>query len=120
MQADELERRWGQLAEEVFTGMREWRSAHPRATLTEIEEALDSRLAAVRARMLEDVALRSAAVAVQAMDADARPVCPTCGQQLQARGQEQRTLTTQGDQSITLTRSRAVCPVCGTGLFPPG
>jgi NADH pyrophosphatase NudC (nudix superfamily) len=120
MHADEVERRWAQLAEEVFIGMREWRSAHPRATLTEIEEALDSRLAAVRARMLEDVALRSAAADVQTMAADERPVCPDCGHQLQARGKEQRTLTTQGDQAITLTRSRAACPVCGTGFFPPG
>lgn len=120
MWPDEIDRRWEQLAHEVFTGMREWRLAHPRATLTEIELALDARLATVRARMLRDVALASAAADVHTTPPSERPACPACGHALTAHGMEERTLTTQGDQSITLRRSRAVCPACGTGLFPPG
>lgn len=120
MWPDEIDRRWEQLAQEVFIGMREWRLAHPRATLTEIETALDARLSTVRARLLQDVALASAAADVSTALPTERPACPTCGHALTAHGVEERTLTTQGDQSITLVRSRAACPVCGTGLFPPG
>ena len=116
----EIDRQWDQLAHEAFTGLREWRVAHPRATLSEIEAALDARLATVRARMLQDVALVSAATDVLQAPAATRPTCPACGHTLAGRGQETRTLTTQGDQSLTLTRSRAVCPACGMGLFPPG
>ena len=36
---------WRELAEEVLTGFREWREAHPTATLAEIEAALDARWA---------------------------------------------------------------------------
>ena len=48
----EVEARRRELSEEVITGMAEWRGQHPRATLSEIEAALDERLARVRARML--------------------------------------------------------------------
>ena len=61
MWTEETEARWRQLSEEVMTGMKEWRLAHPRATFKEIEAALDDRLAKVRARMLQDAALSSAA-----------------------------------------------------------
>ncbi len=40
----EFERKWQKLSEEVLTGMKEWRDQHPKATLNEIEEALDERL----------------------------------------------------------------------------
>ncbi len=42
-----------------MTGMKEWRLQHSRATLSEMETALDERLARQRARMLEDMALAS-------------------------------------------------------------
>ena len=45
---------WNQLAHEVMSGMKEWRLQHPKATLREIEAALDERLGKMRARMLED------------------------------------------------------------------
>ena len=45
----EFDARWHSLAREVFSGMREWRVQHPRATLQEIEEELDKRLAQMRA-----------------------------------------------------------------------
>ncbi len=61
MWSDPLEASWRELMEEVMTGMKEWRLAHPKATFKEIEAALDERLAKVRARMLQDAALASAA-----------------------------------------------------------
>jgi len=39
--------------------MKEWRVQHPRATLSEMEVALDESLNRMRARMLEDMALAS-------------------------------------------------------------
>ena len=40
-----MDGRWAGEAEAVLTGFKEWRLAHPQATLTEIEAALDARLA---------------------------------------------------------------------------
>ncbi len=92
---------------------------HPRATLTEIEAALDARWAVARARLLQDAALGSAAADLTAPEAP-RPRCPECGQVMQARGQDERQLTTTYEQPITLTRHYAACPACRTGLCPPG
>jgi predicted RNA-binding Zn-ribbon protein involved in translation (DUF1610 family) len=119
MDPAQLTAQWQVLAEEAITGMAEWRVQHPTATLREIEAAIDEHLAQVRARMLQDAALLSAAADLRALPAAARPVCPDCGQRLEARGQEVRRLTTRHDQPITLRRTRAVCPECGTALFPP-
>jgi hypothetical protein len=44
--------RWVGDAESVWTGMADWRAAHPKATFSEIEAALDERLNQVRAREL--------------------------------------------------------------------
>jgi len=119
MRIEDLDAHWHALAEDVMTGMKEWRQQHPKATFREIEAALDERLARLRARMLEDAALVSRA-AEWAAESVERPVCPKCGTPLQARGKEARALTTQYDQSIQLERSYGVCPKCQTGLFPPG
>ena len=100
--------------------MREWRLHHPKATLREIETELDTRLHGMRARMLEDLALQSAAAAWEASSAGQSPACPQCGEALQERGRHARTLQTHGGQAVTLARSDGVCPACGAGLFPPG
>ena len=120
MRLAEMEARWRDLTEEVIAGMQQWRLQHPKATFKEIETTLDERLAKVRAQMLEDVALASAVTDVSAVRPEERPSCPVCGQSLEAHGQDTRHLTTNHNQTITLTRSYAVCPACGAGLFPPG
>ncbi len=117
--SDEAEARWRELAEDAITGMTEWRSEHPKATFREIETALDERLAKVRARMLEDAALASGARDITTASEEERPKCPKCGQPLEGRGKEKRSLTTNHNQTITLERSYAICPACGAGLFPP-
>jgi hypothetical protein len=120
MWATAMEARWRELSEEVFTGMAEWRVQHPRARFSEIEAALDERLATVRARMLQDVALASAATDLTTTGAEERPRCAECGHVLEAHGQEERTLRTTYERPVTLRRSYARCPACGVGLFPPG
>jgi hypothetical protein len=111
---------WEALAEEAFTGFREWRSQHPRATLTEIEEALDARWARVRARIVGDAALASAAADLRLLPVGERPRCARCAVVLELAGREERELTTTYEQGIHLERSAARCPACGRRVFPPG
>lgn len=116
---DELESRWQPTSQAVIHTMKEWRREHPRATFTEMETALDEQLARLRAQMLQDLALTSPSADLPAMGEADRPTCPTCGVQLAAQGTQTRTLLTEHDQPIALTRSYATCPHCGAGLFPP-
>ena len=118
-QLEELDARWHQLSEEVITGMKDWRLQHPRATFQEIEHALDTRLAPLRARLLQDAALLSRVTDVGETAEAERPICPDCGSCVQGRGQPTRTLTTSYDQPIELKRSYVVCPQCQLGFFPP-
>ncbi len=120
MNAKEFDQRWNALAEEVMLGMKDWRVAHPRATLREIEAALDERLARMRARMLEDLALASTAADWEQAPEHEHPVCPQCGQPLARESQHTRHLQTQGGQALALERRYGTCPACGAGLFPPG
>lgn len=46
--------------------------------------------------------------------------CPVCETPLVKRGKHSRSLQGRGGQEIRLERSYGTCPVCGTGLFPPG
>ena len=114
------EERWDALAAEAFTGLKEWRLQHPRATFVEIEQAVEARLATLRARMLQDVALASAAARVADTPRIGRPRCPACGEALEARGVRQRRVGVTHGGTVDLVRDYAVCPACGTGLFPPG
>lgn len=110
---------WEELGEDAISGMLDWRLQHPRATLAEIETELDRRLARLRAKMLQDAAMASAAADWNDQPSEAQPVCPSCGQGLVSGGKRQRRLQTQGDQEIVLERSYGVCPACGEKLFPP-
>jgi len=110
---------WQGEAEAIIRGLKAWRQQHPRATLTEIEAALDERLSGLRARLLEDLALASAAAEVGGR-AEERAACPRCGQPLARRGRHTREVVTQGGRVVRLARDYAVCPSCGDGLFPPG
>ena len=103
--------RWQHAVTEAEREVRAWRRAHPAATLTEIEVALDARLREARAGLLADLAGDAVA--------DAEERCPDCGDRLARRGSRTRTLRTQGEASLPLTRSYLTCSACGAGLFPP-
>jgi predicted RNA-binding Zn-ribbon protein involved in translation (DUF1610 family) len=113
----DFDARWAAEAGAVLGGFKEWRLQHPRATLSEIEAALDERWAVARARLLADAAQASDAadprqgVAVR---------CPQCGERMAVRGPEERTLTTTYEQPVRLRRRYAVCAACGEALSPPG
>lgn len=98
--------RWQHLEAELHT----WRDAHPAATFTELEAAVDARLDALRATLLGDLASEGPITEER---------CPHCGGPLVTRGRHRRSLVTDGGQTVAVTRPYATCPVCGTGLFPP-
>ncbi len=113
------EPQWQELAAEVIGGMKRWRDEHPTASWAEIEAATDARLAVLRGQMLQDAAEASAAADLRGMPAAARPPCPDCGAALVAVGQEPRHLTAAQARPIVVERTRARCPACGAGVFPP-
>jgi hypothetical protein len=110
---------WQALSNELLSGMREWRLRHPKATLSEMEGALDKPLSRFRARVLQDMALASESANLSQVPPAERPVCLHCGTPLGSRGEQERRLQTQGGAELVLNRSYAVCPTCKTGLFPP-
>src|SRR5213080_2985870 len=99
---EEEKAQWEQLAREVLSGMKEWRSQHPRATFAEIEEVIEEQVAKMRARMLEDVVHWREAGGRQT---EQQMRCTACGRELEERGKHVRHLTTQGNHQITLERS---------------
>ncbi len=115
----EVDGRWRALSAEVISGMVGWRQEHPKASFNEIERALDERLTRLRAQMLQDTALLSAAADVSQAEAGERPLCPQCGARVEARGLRTRRLTSAHEQRLALKRSYVVCPACQTGFFPP-
>src|SRR2546428_10627192 len=118
MNSEPEEQSWEALSAEILTGMREWRLSHPKATMREIEAALDERWYRLRARMLQDVALQSAAADWK--DSQAMPpVCAVCGTRLILRGKRSRQLKTHRGKSVTLNRNYAPSTRCMQSLFPP-
>src|SRR5438270_1550323 len=116
----DFEGRWKELSEEVISGMLEWRLQHPKATFSEIEAAIDERLSRLRARMLQDASLASAATDWAQSPAGQAPSCPKCQRPLMRRGKRKRRLQTHGGREVELERTYGVCPECGAGFFPPG
>jgi hypothetical protein len=113
------EQRWHEVAQEVLLEMRSWREEHPTATLQEIEEEVDARLARRRAGLVEGRAMSSAAGEGGGRAAE-QPACgPTWGGVLHARGKPLRKLVTTGKQTVRLSRSYGSCPPCQGGFFPP-
>jgi ribosomal protein L34E len=117
MREEKLEQ-WREVSEAVLVGMQEWRVQHPKASMVEIEKEIDQRLARLRVRMLQDTAMASEARDWQ--QAEEKPVCPECGEELQMNGTHKRQLQTHGQQEVVLERKYGVCPKCGLGFFPPG
>jgi uncharacterized protein with PIN domain len=89
-----------------------WHSTHPRATLAEMEAAVEEQIAQLRAHLLE----AQAATAF----AEERPLCQHCGTTMVPRARSIRTLLLPKDEPLPIERSYVVCPQCGAGLFPPG
>jgi len=87
-----------------------WRTAHPHATLAEIEHAVDQQLSAYRATLITDLATATV---------PDRPPCPSCGAVLHQVGRRSRTVRTAQEGTLTFTEATYRCPACGAGFSPP-
>ncbi len=116
MQPEELQAHWEEEGADVFAAVAQWRAAHPKATLAEIEQAVDEQINRLRARMIEQTAQASAAAS---HDASQVLVCERCGAPLQGRGRAKRSWQTHGGQQVEVERTSVSCPQCGGGFFPP-
>jgi YgiT-type zinc finger domain-containing protein len=119
MDRDALKAGWRKDSDSVIETIVAWRDQHRKATLQEIESVIDAGLAQLRAGMLEDAALVSAATDLRNMPEDERPRCPMCGTPVRHHKRGKRTLVTQYNKTVTLERSYAICPQCGEAFFPP-
>ena len=122
MDGERIRAGWDGLAEAVERELIEWRAAHPQATLTEIEAAVQAALCRLRARYLSDLVHASAAANLRETPAEARPRCATCGGALRAQGgpRARAVLTPGQPEPLRLARSYGECEACGSGVFPPG
>ena len=120
MGRDNFNQDWASLSDDILSGVYEWRIQHPKATLTQLEVAIDERLARLRTKMLQDAALATPAADWRDAPPEERPLCPDCQTPLQPRGSQPRTLQTHGGRDLVLVRDYGVCPACQAGLFPPG
>jgi hypothetical protein len=112
---------WRGLADEVGRELVGWREAHPRATLTEIEDAVLDVTERLQGRLLKDLAEASAAANPGVVVAAEQARCPECGGTLEPSGHAERTVQVQRQRRpLRLRRGYAVCSACGVGLFPPG
>lgn len=112
---------WQAASQVVAHELAEWRRAHPKATLTEIEDAVFEAMQKLQAQALGEVVAASAAADMAAQPAIERARCPTCGGQLEPRGRQRRRVRPARQRgTLDLNRTYAVCATCGAGLFPPG
>lgn len=120
MSLEEQKSVWTEESEDVLSGVIEWRQQHPKATLQEIEDAVDERLRRLRTRMVEDTVQASRAADWRQQAKEERPRCPQCGTPLVARGKQKRQVQTRSGTPLELERRYGTCPGCGSGFFPPG
>ena len=118
MKTDKVIRGWNEKSEKANRRMAEWREQHPKATMREIEKAVDEQLNELRAKMIEEAALMSEAREWE--ETEEGPVCPECKVGLKGTGRGERSLQTHGGKRVELEREYGQCPECGQGFFPPG
>ena len=103
-----------EVPDELTEKLHEWRQANPKATLTEIEEAVEAELVRIRNKWVAELAQ-----AREESEAEA-PHCPQCGQAMVKNGHRKRRLKSKEGQTLQLERQQWRCLGCGTTLFPPG
>lgn len=118
MSGDQSVSAWHELGAKVLLEMESWRAEHPRATFAEIEAAVEDRLGALRAELIQqEIAMRAQGEAAEGLEPTA---CEACGHPVELRGTRDRAVTVRGNRPVRLRRRYVVCPACGAGLSPPG
>ncbi len=103
-----------ELSNNLAEKMQAWSQANPKATLTEIEIAVDNELAKLRRTIVESIAQTREAVEQISHE------CPQCGSPMVKNGRKKRKLKAKEGQTIELERQQLRCLNCGMTLFPPG
>ena len=103
-----------EMPDELTVKMKQWRQANPKATLTEIEQAVEAELAELRRQLVQELVQEEAGGQPEVPD------CPHCGQAMVKNGWRKRKLHTKEGQTVQLDRQQWRCLNCGTTLFPPG
>jgi hypothetical protein len=98
---------------------KEWRTAHPKATVVDSEDEVHRRMMQVEAHLVQDVAQeRSRRVWGKDTGGEA-PRCLTSQVPLPARGHDTRPVQGHGAERVTLLRTDGTCPHGGERFFPP-
>jgi RNase P subunit RPR2 len=113
-----MDKEWRPLSEEMLSGVKEWRLAHPKAPLREIEQEASERVSRLQARMVQDGAGASPTADCRSLPQEERPTCPNCAKALIPPGKRKRRLQGGGGREGELSRSSGTCPSCGMGLVP--
>lgn len=103
-----------EMRDEVAARLRAWRQANPRATLTEIEEAVEVELAKIRNEWVAELAQ-----AGEGSEGEV-PCCSQCGRAMVKNGRRKRRLKSKEGKTLELERQQWRCLECGTTFFPPG
>ena len=103
-----------QTPDDLMQKIAAWEKENPKATLTEIEEAVDQELAKLREQLVNEIAQMKEA------GTQSKVACPNCGTQMVKNGKKKRELTMKGDKQVTIERQQMRCLECGMTLFPPG
>ena len=107
---------WHDRFEEVEAKIRAWQQTKPRATLTEIEEAVEEELARLQRQLVEGLAGE-----MESKETEGKEYrCPACQTLMHRNGKKKRRIRSKEDQVIELNREQVRCPECGMTLFPPG
>lgn len=121
MDGAKLQAGWAELSAGVAQELADWRVAHPRATLAEIERAVGAAMERLQAGYLTDLVQASAAADLAGTPPAERPRCRGCGGELEPQGRRERAvLAPRQSAALRLRRSYAECSACGSGVFPPG
>ena len=106
---------WAAVSQAVEQEVAGWRRAHPRATLTEIEQEAETATRQLTRWLVEELAGEDTAMREE------RPSCARCRTPMERRGHKAReVLVAHQRQPVRLERPYFVCPACGAGLSPPG
>lgn len=99
--------------EEKGRALFEWREAHPRATLAEIEEEAGK----VRREMMGEVMERVMEWTGRGYEVEGVR-CEACGEEMKFQGYRENGVQTM-EGEVRIPRAYYYCPRCKRGVFPP-
>ena len=99
--------------DKVAKRIEEWQENNPKATLTEMEMAIDEEMNQLRSEIMKRL------VKERESKEATNQVCPNCGRKMGKNGRKKRQLKTKGSEQVEFERQQMRCFGCGMTLFPP-